>query len=132
MGRRISFLKNEHQKLAKIERTETEELYKASVKPLYGLLREAWERCVEEVVLDNIVQRFGREVQTKRLSKLIDITQDDYDAVDHSMGKCSDYFLGHDSAGDLIEEMPKAEEFLEDILVLENFAKEIRSRRNKK
>lgn len=131
INRRIGILKSEQQKLDKIERTQTEEIYREAIKPLYGLLRETWERFVEEVLLDNIIQRFGREIQTKRLSKLVDLTAEDYKKVDENMGKCSTYFLGHDSAGTLIEEMPDAAEFLADILILENFAKVVRARRSK-
>jgi energy-coupling factor transporter ATP-binding protein EcfA2 len=129
IGKRIGILKNEYQKIEKIERTETEEIYRARVKPLYGMLRETWERFVEEVFLNGTIQRFGREIQTQRLAKIVDLTIEDFDKVDENMGKCSTYFLGHDSAGTLIEEMPDAAEFLADITILEEFTKEIRNRR---
>lgn len=129
INKRIGILKNEYQKIEKIERTETEEIYRARVKPLYGMLRETWERFVEEVFLNGTVQRFGREIQTQRLAKIVDLTTEDYDKVNENMGKCSTYFLGHDSAGTLIEEVPDSSEFLADITTLEDFAKEIRNRR---
>lgn len=129
VAKRIGILKNEYQIIEKIERTETEEIYKARIKPLYGMLRETWERFVEEVLLNSAVQRFGREIQTQRLSKIVDLTVEDYNKVDENMGKCSTYFLGHDSAGALIEELPDSAEFLADITALEAFTKEIRDRR---
>lgn len=129
VGKRLGILKNEYQTLEKIERTETEEVYRERVKPLYGKLRETWERFVEEVFLNGTVQRFGREIQTKRLAKIIDLTIDDYNLVDDNMSKCSTYFLGHDSAGTLIEQMPDSSEFLSDLKTLEDFTKEIRNRR---
>lgn len=130
VGKRIGLLRNEHQTLNKIERTETEEVYRERVKPLYGKLRETWERFVEEVFLNGTVQRFGREIQTKKLAKIVDLTIDDYNLVDVNMSKCSTYFLGHDSAGALIEQMPDSDEFLSDIKTLDDFAKAIRTRRN--
>lgn len=129
VSKRLGILKSEYQKIEKIERKETEEIYRSNVKPLYGMLRETWERFVEEVFLNGTVQRFGREIQTKRLAKIVDLTLDDYNKVDENMGKCSTYFLGHDSAGTLIEEMPDSAEFLADITILEDFVKEIRDRR---
>jgi len=129
IGKRIGILKNDYQRIEKIERTSTEEVYKNSVQPLYGKLRETWERFVEEVLLNGIIQRFGREIQTQRLSKLTDLTEDDYNKVDLNMSKCSKCFLGHDTAGALIEEMPDSSEFLSDIVLLEDFAKDIRARR---
>src|SRR5690606_34513518 len=103
VGKRIGFLKDAYQKLEKIERTETEEIYKDRAKILYGKLRETWERFIEEVFLNGAIQRFGREIQTQRLSKIIYLTDGDYNLVDFNMSKCSTYFLGHDTAGALIE-----------------------------
>ena len=129
VSKRIGLLKKAHQDLDKIERMGPEEEYKEKAKVLYGKLRETWERFVEEVLLNGTIQRFGRSVQTQRLSKIVDLTGDDYNMVDSNMSKCSTYFTGHDTAGALIEEMPDAAEFLSDILILETFTAEIRKRR---
>lgn len=128
--KRIGILKADQQELAKIERTETEEVYKDKIKPLYGKLRETWERFVEEVLLDCTVQRYNRAIQTQRIKKIIDISIDDYNLIDANMSKCSTYFLGHDSAGALIEEMPDSVEFLEDVKQIEDLTRLIRARRN--
>src|SRR5699024_3931072 len=127
--KRIGILKNAHQEIEKIERTETEEAYKERTKLLYGKLRETRERFIEEVLLNGEIQRFGIAIQTQRLSKIIDLTDEDYKLVDANMGKCSTYFTGHDTAGTLIEEMPDSEEFLADLKVLEDYTKDIRGRR---
>ncbi|ELI6455815.1 AAA family ATPase [Flavobacterium psychrophilum] len=129
VGKRIGLLKNAYQQLEKIERTETDEVYKERAKYLYGKLRETWERFVEEVFLNGVIQRFGRAIQTQRLSKIVDLTNEDYNLVDTNMSKCSTYFTGHDTAGTLIEEMPDSAEFLTDLTILENYTAEIRKRR---
>ncbi|MDN3607662.1 AAA family ATPase [Kaistella yonginensis] len=129
VGKRIGLLKSAYQQLEKIERTETEEVYKERAKVLYGKLRETWERFIEEVFLNGAIQRFSRAIQTQRLSKVIDLTDDDYKLVDANMSKCSTYFTGHDTAGTLIEEMPDSDEFLADLKVLEDYIKDIRKRR---
>lgn len=131
VGKRIGILKNQYQQLEKIERTGTEEVYRMNVQFLYGRLREAWERFVEEVFLNGAVQRFGREIQTKRLSKVTDLTDMDYQKVDENMGKCSVYFTGHDTSGALMQEPPPSSEFFEDLTLLETFTKEINARRKK-
>lgn len=128
--KRIGILKNDYQQLEKIERTETEEIYKERAKTLYGKLRETWERFVEEVYLNGVIQRFGRAVQTQRLSKITDLTDADYKIIEDNMTKCSTYFTGHDSAGTLIEEIPDSNEFHTDLKILEDYIKEIRRRRN--
>ncbi|MRT93656.1 AAA family ATPase [Ancylomarina sp. 16SWW S1-10-2] len=127
--KRIGRLKDAQQQLAKIEKTETEEIYKDRAKLLYGKLRETWERFIEEIFLNGAIQRFGRTVQTQRLSKVVDLTNEDYNLVDTNMSKCSTYFTGHDTSGTLIEEMPDSDEFLEDVKVLEEYISTIRKRR---
>jgi len=129
VGKRIGILKNDHQIIEKIERTETEEIYKERIKQLYGKLRETWERFVEEVFLNGTIQRFGREIQTQRLKKIVDLTIEDYNYVDENMSRCSTYFWGHDSSGSLIEELPDSSEFLADVKILEDYSKTIKDRR---
>jgi len=131
VGKRIGVLKSAHQQLAKIEKSETEEVYKERAKDLYGKLRETWERFIEEVFLNGAIQRFGRAIQTQRLSKIIDLTDEDYKLVDVNMSKCSTYFTGHDTAGTLIEEMPDSDGFLVDLKILEEYKQKIEKRRRK-
>lgn len=84
-------------RLEKKEETTTTELRDACCQ-FYSYLREAWERLVEEKLLNKVVTRFERGVSTQRLARLIDICQSDIDRVDYAMSKCSTYFRGHDSA----------------------------------
>jgi len=129
VSKRLGLLKDACQKLDKIERTQTEEVYKVQAQHLYGRLRETWERCVEELVLNGAIQRFGRAVQTQRLSKVVDLTDADYKAIEENMAKCSTYFLGHDSSGALGETIPNAAEVLSDVQALEKYVSDMRKRR---
>ena len=126
---RIKILTEYLQQLEETKNTETEEIYKEKSKTFYGKLREAWERCVEEVVLNESVQRFGRSIRTQMLKKVVDFTEEDYKIIEYNMERCSTYFWGHDSAGELIEEPPTIEETKSDLDTLESFAKNIRQRR---
>lgn len=128
--KRVGILKDTLQSLEKTERIETEEMYREQVKPMYNLIRETWERLVEELVLNGTVQRFGREIQTQRLSKVIDFTDDDYQKIKNNMTKCSTMFSGHDSASELIQNLPDTEEVKADIEILEVYIAELRKRRN--
>ncbi len=57
--------------------------------------RLAWERCIEEVLLNGAVQRFSEGVSTKRL-KGVTVTDDDYRKIDAGMTKSSKF--EHDAA----------------------------------
>ncbi|PWK17105.1 AAA family ATPase [Xanthomarina spongicola] len=127
---RVGVLNAEFQTLEKIENTETEEVYREKVKLMYGLMRETWERLVEELLLNGTIQRFGREVQTLRLKKVIDLTEEDYQKIKANMSKCSTMFSGHDSAGELIQSLPDTEEVNADLEILKAYAVELKKRRN--
>lgn len=127
--KRIGVLKNDLVQLKSIEKNETEEVYKERVKPIYGKLREIWERFIEEILLNRVVQRFGREIQTQRIKVLTDLTDDDYKLIDDNMKKCSTYMNGHDSSGTLIETMPDCDEIESDLKVLEDYLGEMRKRK---
>ncbi|HGO6126438.1 AAA family ATPase [Burkholderia cepacia] len=72
-----------------------EDLQRQLTAKCYGQLRLAWERCIEEVLLNGAVQRFGEGVSTQRL-KGVTVTDDDYHEIDAGMTKSSKF--EHDPA----------------------------------
>ena len=127
---RIGYLKNRLQKVKGVFENHGYASYEPDSRQLYGLLREAWERAIEEILLNQVVVRFGRSIQTQRLKVVKDITEEDLRFVDSSMGKCSKYFVGHDEAGAINEPVPEPDELKSDIEELENWVIKIRKRRN--
>ncbi|WP_434470857.1 hypothetical protein [Aeromonas veronii] len=86
------------QELVEVRRTQKdgdEDEHRRLTAFCYGRLRLAWERCVEEVLLNGAVQRFGEGVSTQRLKSVV-VTDDDYREVDAGMSKCSKF--EHDAA----------------------------------
>ena len=126
---RLGILNSMAQDLLNIYNKETEEVYKIAVKRFYGKLRETWERFIEEDFLNQTVTRFGREIQTSRLKKVVKLKEQDYWVIDENMKKCSTYFNGHDTAGKLIEETRSVEEIKEDIEIFKTFRLEIINKR---
>ncbi len=85
----------------------------------YGKLRLAWERCVEEVLLNGVVQRFGEGVSTKKLKAVL-VTDDDYRQIDAGMTKSSKF--EHDAASRVGRlPIPDPDELSKDIDSLEAF-----------
>lgn len=95
----------------------------------YGQLRLAWERCIEEVLLNGAIQRFGEGVATQRL-KCVTVNDDDYREIDAAMTKSSKF--KHDSAmavGRL--PVPYPDELSEDIERLETWRAALDKRQKK-
>jgi hypothetical protein len=59
--KKIGYLKNEWHAADKLFREGHQSLYEKDAQFLYGRLREAWERALEEVLLNGVVERFRSE-----------------------------------------------------------------------
>jgi energy-coupling factor transporter ATP-binding protein EcfA2 len=119
--------------LRQLKKTElvSEIEYNNSAGSFYGYLREAWERLVEEKLLNKVVERFGRAIQTNRLKRLQDICDNDIEIIENAMSKCSTLFKGHDTAPGLYETMPNTDEIESDIKIIRDFENELTKTRKR-
>jgi energy-coupling factor transporter ATP-binding protein EcfA2 len=127
---KIGYLKNEWQAADKLFRNGHQSAYEKQASFIYGLLREAWERAVEEVLLGGVVERFRPGIQTQQVVKIADITKDDCKALEAAMTKCSRWLPGHDQAAAARAEIPESAVLRADIEALESWVSGIRKRRN--
>jgi len=102
--------------------------YNEKAAHIYGLLREAWESCVEDDLFYNVVCRYRNSVQTL---KLIEVAIEDLDIhnVDLHMSKASTWMTGHDKSKALHNDRPAPDELLADINALRDFSKQLIDRR---
>lgn len=105
-----------------------EDAHRTLTSRAYGDLRLAWERCVEEVLFNGAIQRFGEGVSTLKLREVI-VSDDDYRAIEEGMTKCSKF--EHDAAvrvGRL--PVPQPDALSEDIEKLETWRALVVGRRS--
>ena len=100
--------------------------YMAHVKEYYGLVRETWERLVEERLLNGVVGRFEPGVKTQSLKGVI-VEDADYQRVFSAMAKASRY-SGHDGAVSFQTSAPSPAEMREDLELLRKYESELRKR----
>ena len=103
--------------------------YNREASRLYGLLRETWERALEEVLLAGVVERYRVGVQTRQINVIADITPEDCKAVESAMTKSSKWLPGHDQAPAAIQDLPEPDELWGEIVVLEEWVSGINKRR---
>lgn len=127
--KKIGYLKNSMQAADKLSRDGHQDAYEKEAKYLYGLLREAWERALEEVLLGGVVERYRPNIQTQQVALIADITAEDCKTVETAMTKCSKWLPGHDQAAAARAPVPGAAELEADINVLDNWVAAIRNRR---
>jgi len=130
VAQRIGVLKNRHQGANALLRNNGTAAYEPEGRRIYGLLRETWERCVEELLINRAVVRFERAIQTQRLHPLTDISDADIAAIDEGMSKCSRFLEGHDEPGAVMDPVPEPAELLTDITALEDWVTQMKRRRN--
>jgi len=127
--KRIGFLRKELQDAAKIHRDGDFAGYELKASHIYGLLREAWERGVEEVLLGGVVERYRNSVQALRARYLSDITDKDCSTLKNAMDKCSRWMVGHDQSPAENAPMPGPDELESDINELDTWVNTINKRR---
>lgn len=119
VGKRIKYLRNKLVTLQKIERTKSQDEYTTAAKAWYGLLREGWERAVEERLLKGVVERFNPAIQTQKLRKL-HIEPQFLTDIETGMTDCSSWV--HDAAEGLNPTIPDTVKAAEDLSQFEKFA----------
>lgn len=127
--RKIGYLKDGWQAADKLSRDGHQDAYEKEAKYLYGLLREAWERALEEVLLGSVVERYRPGVQTQQIAQIADISTEDCKAVETAMTKCSTWLPGHDQAAAARVPVPGSAELNAEIEALEKWVAAIRKRR---
>ena len=93
------------------------------------MLRSAWERAVEEVLLAGVIERMNPPVHTQQLRKISDIEDSDIAVVDENMSKCSTVIDAHDDPLVAPAQCPTVEELIIDINILRQWMKTINKRR---
>jgi energy-coupling factor transporter ATP-binding protein EcfA2 len=127
--KKIGYLKSQWQTADKLYRDGHQTLYEKDAQYLYGLLREAWERALEEVLLCKVVERYRPGVQTQQVMAIADITEDDCRTLEAAMTKCSRWLPGHDEAAAARAPVPGPDVLKADIEQLEGWIDAINKRR---
>lgn len=123
---RVGWLRNEQVKCARLRKNGEQLAYQEAVGKLYKTLRDAWEGCVEEVLLNGTVERFRKSVETNRL-KQVEVRDGDVAIVVENMAHCSNHTHDTPKRGDV--EVPTPDEISADIEKLEEWRKAIVDRK---
>ena len=119
---RIRKLNSDLQEISKLEKNGDDD-YFYRAKEWCELLRESWERAVEEILLNDAIQRYNPCVQTQRLRKA-PFTIMLYTELEEGMSECSSWV--HDRARALNGDIPSSSELKKYIESFEKFVKDNR------
>lgn len=125
-SKRVKALRGMRDHLAKVHKEGNAAEAMRLTREAYSHLRMAWERGVEEVLLQSTVTRFDEGVSTQRLKGVV-VEDGDVDAINAGMTKSSK-FSGHDPAMSAQIPTPHPDELLEDINKLETWRASVTAR----
>lgn len=94
----------------------------------YTGLRETWERLVEEVLLGKVVERFGTDVKTLSLKRVV-VDDEDYRKIFWAMKEVSEY-SGHDMPAGKNIPLPSLDDMAEALRILDEYRARVRKRSN--
>ncbi|HXJ93212.1 MAG TPA: AAA family ATPase [Terriglobia bacterium] len=126
---RIGVLRTRLQEAEKLSRTGGAETYEREAREIYGLLREAWEQAVSDVLLNDVVERYRPSIETQKVRDLHDITPEDCTAVEEAMAECSRWIRGHDQPPADATPVPQPGRLKTHIQDLDDWVQRIRKRR---
>lgn len=109
--------------LKKLEIGTDPDLYSEEAKKWCGLLRETWERSIEELLFNDAIQRFSPGIQTKRIEKM-KFTPDLYKEIEKGMAECSNWV--HDQARAINNPPPKVVKLEAFLAAFNEFVKKFR------
>lgn len=101
---RVKKLNEAISNLKKLEAGTDPDHYSEEAKKWCGLLRETWERSIEELLFNDAIQRFSPGIQTKRIEKM-KFTPELYKEIEKGMADCSNWV--HDQARAINNPPPK-------------------------
>ncbi len=121
---RVKYLRNALVRLTKLEKEGKEDEYFMMIKGWYGLLREAWERCVEERLFKGVIERFSGEIHTKPLES-VEVTDELVAMINEGMTQASKWV--HDQAMGLNPPIPDVKKAEKDFELLVEFSKKCKA-----
>ena len=120
---RIKKLNNDLQDIVSLYNSGDMDRYYYKAKEWCELLRESWERAVEEILLNDAIQRYNPCVQTQRLRKA-PFSQVLYSELEKGMTDCSAWC--HDQARAINGNIPTADDLKNYIDCFEKYCKKYR------
>ena len=107
---------------------ERGEKYRSIAKDFYTDLRDTWERLVEEMLLNQVVNRFQPGIRTQSLKGVV-VEDEDYKRIFFGMKKASEC-SGHDRAQRRQVAPPEPDEMAQDLTEIGEYIRTLRDRRN--
>jgi len=120
VGQRVTRLEGILKKAKDAESASDPIVYRDAVREFYGVLRSTWERSVEELLFNQVVQRLEKEVRTMSLDG-VNVDSESVTAVFDGMRRASAMIEAHDHAYANNTALPTSGDLSNDLDLLKTF-----------
>lgn len=120
VGQRVAKLEEILKKVKDAEKAAFPAAYRSAFREFYDLLRSTWERSVEELLFNQVVQRLELEVKTMSLDGVY-VDSESVEAVFDGMKRTSEMIAAHDHADAQNMPLPAAGEVARDLEAFKAF-----------
>jgi hypothetical protein len=127
--KQIGVLKQMSQELAALDRDQKTAEFAKGVGTFYSRLRSAWERAVEESLLQGVVERFRRNIAPQKL-RSVEVNDDDWKTFDCEYSKCCTRTEAHDTALSIGTTQLTPQDLEQDVTALDDFVDKCNDRKN--
>ncbi len=107
-----------------------EEPYRKAVVEIFGQLRAAWERALEDRVFAGVIMRHRDYLNTKQLKRVAALDVSDVAVFEENFGKCCDFIEAHDPSRGRDGDVPPPEDVARDIQMLSDWETKLRNKQN--
>ena len=127
---RIDKLEKDYKAAKVFHDNDDEDRYSEACVGIYNHLRATWERALEDIAFQRVIQRHRDYINQKNLKKATAFSVSDYEAFSKGFKKCCDITDSHDPSRGRNSSMPSPTDIKDDIEMLHTWVKDLKQRQN--
>jgi hypothetical protein len=129
VNQRVQRLDERLAKLKKAEEASDVPAYRTFFGEFYSQLRSTWERSVEEILFNQVIQRLEKEVKTMSLDGVL-VDGESVALIFGGMTQTSNMIEAHDHAVATESGLPNSDAPTADLVALKTFVEQQKSKQN--
>lgn len=130
MKERLKELENALNTLRDERESMPSEQYRDATAKWYRLLRQTWERAIEEAIVGDVLTRDDLQVHPAMVRTLVLFTAEDNRVLQHGYGRATELSEAHDESAVINSPPPSIDDLSSDLETIREWHKRIAGRRN--
>ena len=126
---RLDSLKKNQKRIEKDWQPYPNQELRNKIREQYNDLRTTIERAVQDIVFNDVINRYRDHIRVGKLDKVAGLTEADCTEIKHLYNRCGEVITAHDPSSAKDAPVPTPEKLLADITALETVIQTIKDKR---